>query len=155
MIELLRRGALRDASHPAIVDDHRTTTYGELAAAAESAAAYLAADGVRRFGVLDYDAATVVSLLAGASLAGAEACLYPPIEDPDALAEQAARFDHRLVVTHHEDVVGRVPCVDPAQVFATPAGGATEPPESRPLLVLTTGTTGKIGRASCLVRVFF
>jgi acyl-CoA synthetase (AMP-forming)/AMP-acid ligase II len=142
LIELLRRASLRDASHPAIVDDHRTTSYGELVAAAESAAAYLAGHDVRRFGVLDYDAATVVSLLAAASLVGAEACLYPPIEDPEALAEQAARFDHQLVFTHHQDVVGRVPCLDPAELFATPAGEAADPPAARPLLVLTTGTTG-------------
>src|SRR4051812_45044 len=130
MIELLRRAASRSADHPAIVDNDRTTPYGDLVAFAESAAAYLGDNDIRRFAVLDYDATDVVALLAGASLAGAEACLYPPIEDADALADLAARFDHHVVVTNHENVAGKVDLVDPAVVLSTaaPAGRATEAP---------------------------
>ena len=144
MIELLRRAASRSADHPAIVDNERTSTYGDLVAAAESVAAYLADNDIRRFAVLDYDATDVVALLAGASLAGAEACLYPPIDDAEALADLAARFDHHLVVTNHDNVAGKVDLVDPGVVLsaAVSAGTGTEPPSARPLLVLTTGTTG-------------
>lgn len=142
MIELLRRAAAADPGALAIVtgeaaDQH--VTYGQLLAAAESAAAALAGRGVRRFAVLDHDAVVVVALLAAAALAGAEACQYPPTDDPAEIADLARRFDHGVVVTRGEAPAG-ITALHPASLRADapglPAAGA------HPHLVLTTGTTG-------------
>ena len=137
MIELLRRA---DPARPAIVTDEGTTTYGELVARAESVAAALLEQDVRRFAVIDPDAVTVSALLAGASLAGVEACQYPPVDDPAEIAALAARFDHRTAVTPLTDLPPGLRGVRPDALRGThvPDG----PPEGRPLLVLTTGTTG-------------
>jgi acyl-CoA synthetase (AMP-forming)/AMP-acid ligase II len=143
VITLLRRGASHAASHPAVVDDDRVTSYGQLVAQAESVAAYLKAHGITRFGVLDYDAADIISLVAGASMVGAEPCLYPPIEDTAALDEQASRFDHTVVISDHDLGGGATTLIAPAELFAhQPDTAATSVAESQPLLVLTTGTTG-------------
>jgi acyl-CoA synthetase (AMP-forming)/AMP-acid ligase II len=144
VIALVRRASARAAQHPAIVDDDRTTTYGDLVAHAESVAAFLRANGIGRFGILDYDAANLIALLAGAALAGAEPCMYPPMETGAELDDQAARFDHTLVVTAHELGPSATPRVGPTELFAfdgTSFSGA-EPSPGQPLLVLTTGTTG-------------
>ena len=134
MIELLRRA---DAASPAVVTSDGATTYGELVARAEAVAAALHERGVRRFAIINADAATVAALLAGASLAGAEACQYPP---DDELSEIAARFDHSLAVTRLRPLPDRLHGVDPDELRGAQA--PADPPARRPLLVLTTGTTG-------------
>jgi acyl-CoA synthetase (AMP-forming)/AMP-acid ligase II len=142
VIELLRRGSARAATHPAVVDDGRTTSYGELTRQAEAVAGYLAEHGIERFGILDHDAADVIALLAGASLTGAEPCQYPPIEDSAELDEQAARFDHDVVVTSHDVGGGRTTLLDPSDLLSHEPLAGAQPAASQPLLVLTTGTTG-------------
>ncbi|MDT4945784.1 MAG: hypothetical protein QOH14_2517 [Pseudonocardiales bacterium] len=152
MIELLRRA---DPARPAIVTDEYTATYGELLARAEAIAAGLTERRIARFAVLDHDAATVVALLAGASLAGAEACQYAPTGDPAAVAALAERFDHTVLVSTDivsTDIVttdgrtaaeigGSLEVITPAALAGIGAPPA-EPPGERPLLILTTGTTG-------------
>ncbi|HEY1828207.1 MAG TPA: class I adenylate-forming enzyme family protein, partial [Acidimicrobiales bacterium] len=143
MISLVRRAAARGAAHPAVVDDDRTTTYGDLLAQAEATAAYLHAHHIERFGILDYDAAHLIALLAGAALAGAEPCMFPPLETPAELDEQAARFDHTLVVTTHDLAAATTPIVDPSVLFSFDSGPVPSGPgAAQPLLVQTTGTTG-------------
>ena len=84
----------------------------------------------------------MVALLAGASAAGVEVCLYPPAE-ADEVGRLLERFDHDIVVTTRDDLDG-VRRVRPeewtsgrAAAYAGPA-----PDAARPHLVQTTGTTG-------------
>ncbi|MGH8961050.1 MAG: AMP-binding protein [Jatrophihabitantaceae bacterium] len=138
MIELLRRATAEDPDHAAVVIDEGTTTYTELTATAETFAACLVQRGIERFAILDHDAATVVALLAAASLAGAEACQYPPTDDPDEIADLATRFDHDVIVTSRPGVTN---AIAPAELHG--GGPAPDrPPPARPHLILTTGTTG-------------
>ena len=138
MIELLLRA---DAARTAVVGDDGDATYGELTAAARTVAAALRAEGITRVGVVEGDAARVVAMLAGASLAGAEACLYPPADPAEAHAATAARFDHEVVVS--DDDVAGVRTISYGELAPGDASGAPdELPERRPLLILTTGTTG-------------
>lgn len=142
MIELLRRTADEDPHREAIVTHERAVTYGELVSAAESAAAVLRREGVDRFAVVDHEAEPVVALLAGASVAGAEACLYPPVE-ADEIAALLERFDHDVVLSSRQDL-DAVRVVSPAEWMRPGAdrfdGPAADTP--RPHLVQTTGTTG-------------
>ena len=139
MIELLRRA---DPARPAIVTGDETTTYAELVAAAERLAAGLRATGVRRIAILDHDAASVATALAAASLAGVEACMYPPSDDPAELAALAERFDHEVALTRRTDAAAApLRALDP-DVPAGDEPAPAQPPEARPHLVLTTGTTG-------------
>jgi acyl-CoA synthetase (AMP-forming)/AMP-acid ligase II len=143
LIELLRAAAARTPGQPAVITNDRTTTYAELLAAAEANAAALAERGIARFGIVDQDASVVLALLAGASLAGAETCVYSPIETGEEAAELASRFDHEVVVCADPGLKGEFEIIDPHELRAQEGAGATsEPPEQRPLLILTTGTTG-------------
>jgi acyl-CoA synthetase (AMP-forming)/AMP-acid ligase II len=143
LIELLRAAAARTPGQPAVITNDRTTTYAELLAAAEANAAALAERRIARFGIVDQDASVVLALLAGASLAGAEACVYSPIETGDEAAELASRFDHEVVVCADPELNGEFEIIDPQELGAREGAGATsEAPEQRPLLILTTGTTG-------------
>jgi acyl-CoA synthetase (AMP-forming)/AMP-acid ligase II len=138
LIELLRRA---DPARPAIVTDDGTSTYADLLARAERLAAGLLAQQVRRIAVLDHDAATVTAALAAASLVGVEACMYPPTDEPGELAALAERFDHDLALTRRPDAPAPLRAVDPDALGGDAPAPAT-PPDTRPHLVLTTGTTG-------------
>jgi acyl-CoA synthetase (AMP-forming)/AMP-acid ligase II len=142
LIELLRRVADVDPDRAAVVTDQATHTYGELAEAGVAIARGLAARDIARFATVTEDAASVVALLAGSSLAGVEVCQYPPTDDPAEVAELAERFDHHVVVTDRSSlaqVAGRLTVDDLAIAEGEDPG---PPPAERPLLVLTTGTTG-------------
>jgi acyl-CoA synthetase (AMP-forming)/AMP-acid ligase II len=138
LIELLRRA---DHARPAIVSDDGTTTYGELVARAEAIADALLAQDVRRCAVIEPDAVAVSAMLAAASLAGVEACQYPPIDDPIEIAALAARFDHDAAVTPLATLPEGLHALRP-DALRSSGTAPGNPPENRPLLVLTTGTTG-------------
>lgn len=139
MIELLRRA---DPLRLATVADGVSDSYGLLTTRAEAVAAGLLERGITRFAILDHDAATVVSLLAGAALAGAEACQYPPSDDPHEVHELAERFDHRVIVTNRRGLGAQPEVLTPLALLGDPRAAPAGPPAARPLLVLTTGTTG-------------
>ncbi len=142
MIELLRRVADEDPQRTAILTHERSVSYGELVDAAEYAAGAMDREGVTRLAVAEHEAEPVVALLAGASAAGVEVCLYPPAE-ADEVGRLLERFDHDIVVTTRDDLDG-VRRVRPEEWTsgraATYAGPAPDAP--RPHLVQTTGTTG-------------
>ncbi len=145
MIELLRRA---DPSRLAVIADDDTTDYGELVDRAETLSAGLIARDVSRFAALDHDAATVLSTMAAASLAGIESCQYPPLDDGAELRELTERFDHHVVLTDEPARTALAATVPDLDVLSTrelaDSGGsaAVQPPAEHPLLVLTTGTTG-------------
>ncbi len=139
MIELLRRA---DPARAAIVDNDATIHYGELLARAEAIAAGLTERNISRLATLDHDAATAVAVMAGASLSGTQSCQYPPTDDAAEINALAERFDHRLILCGHAE-----PAISIETITADELSGATSaapalPPPNRPLLVLTTGTTG-------------
>ena len=140
MIELLRESAAREPAGVGVIADDKPVTYEELRARAEATAAALADRGIERFGIVDQDAATVIALLGGAALAGAEACVYPPLDEPGIARDTAERFDHDVIVSD-EALDADAEVIRPADLFdATPR--SIDLPDRRPLLILTTGTTG-------------
>lgn len=145
MIELLRRVAASDADRVAVVSAEGQWTYGRLAQEAERLATGLRESGASRFAIVSNDVPLIVALLAASSLAGAEACVYAPDITPEELARQAEAFDHAAVVTDRDDLGEPGPeLVPPARLRADHAGGwEGDLPAQRPLLVLTTGTTGR------------
>jgi acyl-CoA synthetase (AMP-forming)/AMP-acid ligase II len=138
LIEFLRRAT---ASHPAVVTDEYSITYGELVDRTHAIAAALDERRVKRFAILDHDAATAIALLAAASLIGAEACLYPPTDSADEIVRLAGRFQHDVLVSSRTDAVAAATHVSPADLKGTKAARLV-PAEPRPHLTLTTGTTG-------------
>ncbi len=142
MIELIRAAADSAPERPAVVTNHGTTTYAELRDAAENVARALREREMTRFAIADVDAGVVLALLAGASAAGADACVYPPLETGDEAADLAERFDHRTVVCA-EPPSGAFDVIAPSALTeGTAAPTTNERPAQRPLLILTTGTTG-------------
>jgi acyl-CoA synthetase (AMP-forming)/AMP-acid ligase II len=142
-MELIERAARLDDKRPAIITNDREVTYPQLLRDARSVAAALPARDVRRFAVVDFDAITVLALLAGASAAGAEACVYPPTDDPGVAAELLERFDHDTVVSARADLpAGRTILTPDELLHGDDAPNVVDVPAERPLLILTTGTTG-------------
>jgi acyl-coenzyme A synthetase/AMP-(fatty) acid ligase len=111
---------------------------------AQACAAGLTQRGIDRFGISHQDAGVVMALLAGASLAGSEACVYAPLDRPEAAAETADRFAHEVIVSDDAELEVAAEILRPAELTdgGTDTAPAAAPPE-RPLLVLTTGTTGQ------------
>lgn len=142
MIELLRRVASTDPDRPAIVADGGAHSYGELLAEAEAYADGLRAAGIERFVVVTNDVPLLVALLAASSLVGAEACTYAPDVTTDDLARQAAALDHTVVVSTRDDLAPAGLAVRHPEELRGRGAAPIEPPARRPLLVLTTGTTG-------------
>ena len=158
MIELVERAAAADPQRLAVVTHEVQMTYGELHARALRVADELSSRGISRFAVLDHEAADVLALLAGASAAGAEACLYPPAE-PRETAALLGRFDHAVLVSADalapdSAIVAEVVAPDDLGVCGEGPGTrsrggpatSTAPGAARsgrPHLVLTTGTTGE------------
>lgn len=143
MIELLWAAARSAPKRPAVITNDRTTSYAELLNCAHGVAGSLRERGIKRFGVIHQDAAVVLALLAGASLAGAEACVYPPIATAAEGDELAGRFGHELLVSGRDDLAPGPQVIDPAELCAAdPSGAPAAPGATRPLLILTTGTTG-------------
>jgi acyl-CoA synthetase (AMP-forming)/AMP-acid ligase II len=142
LFELLREAARRDPEQLAAIADDVPLTYADLAAKATGAAAALRERGIERLGIVDQDAAVVLPLLAASSLAGAEACVYPPLDRPEIAAATAERFGHDLIVSAAADLDLEAEVLDPEELFAAEPGPAGLP-ERRPLLILTTGTTGE------------
>jgi acyl-CoA synthetase (AMP-forming)/AMP-acid ligase II len=142
VIELLRAAAGRDPDAVAVVTDDASWTYAALVAEAEAFAQGLHDAGIERFAVVSNDVPLIVALLAGSSLVGVEACVYDPIIAAEELARQAATFSHDVVVSDRDDLHGPAVAVRrPADLRGTgPVRGGL--PERRPLLVLTTGSTG-------------
>ena len=140
MIELLR-GCAEAVRPGSCVTDDENVGFDRLLRRAESAATYLAANRIDRLAVIDDDAAHVITVLAAASLAGVEACIYPP-DPPDRIQELAARFRHDHFLSDRDDLdgIGRVIRLREL-VEERPWDGA--PAGQRPHLVLTTGTTGE------------
>lgn len=142
MIELLQVAAADDPDRPAVLTADGATSYGSLLRDALSAAGWLRANRVARFAILDTDAAVVLALLAAASLVGAQACQYAPTDDAEQVADSTRRFEHDLIVTTEPLSVDGVRIVPPAELFVAEPVPPAEPERPRPLLVLTTGTTG-------------
>jgi acyl-CoA synthetase (AMP-forming)/AMP-acid ligase II len=146
LIELLRRAAEATPDGPAIVDDERTYTYAQLTGWAEAIADGLLEQGIERFAICTTDAAATIAMLAGSSLVSVEACQYAATDGPAEVAGMLERFDHAVLVTDREDLAGlagRTLWVDELAPADSTSDAAREvPTDPRPLLILTTGTTG-------------
>lgn len=142
MYALVDRVAGEERHRLAIVTHEIGLTYGDVAIRSRIVADRLRAQGITRIAVADHEAAVVVPVLAGAALAGVEACVYPPGKRAE-IADLARRFDHRAVVSDRGDLAGLFRrSIMPGELFDGPDPGAVSQAPFRPHLVLTTGTTG-------------
>ena len=141
MIELIDAAARRDPSQIAAVTNDVATSYAELSEQAHRVSTWLRRRSITRFGVVDFEATPVLALLAGAADAGAEACLYPPVEAGE-ISVLAERFDHDLLVTDRDDLADLGLTLEPTSGWAAVPPDPAPPTTARPHLVLTTGTTG-------------
>jgi acyl-coenzyme A synthetase/AMP-(fatty) acid ligase len=145
VIELLRRAADRDPDAVAVIGeqgDRGEWTYGRLTAEAEALAGGIRASGIERFAIVSNDIPAVVALLAASSLVGAEACVYPPDIAPEEMDRQAATFSHEVVLSDRPDLGGSAARVIRPESLRAERTASDVLPERRPLLVLTTGSTG-------------
>lgn len=142
MIELLRQAANNTPDQLAIVSPFGQHTYAELTNMAESAAQGLRTRRIERFAVLDPDPARVWALLAGASLVGAEACVYPLAADAETVEKFRARLGHDTLLISRDDTAAEG-VLQSAELLSTGRPQAVESPTAeRPLMILTTGTSG-------------
>ncbi len=139
MIELLRGAVEEVPDQTAVITPDGEHTFRGLLEAAESAAAELAERGIERFAILEDDPATVLVLLAASSLTGAEACVYPLAANDETIAQLREKLDHEVLVSSRPGD-GVLPPAELTKSELAPL--KAEPPAARPLLVLTTGTSG-------------
>jgi acyl-CoA synthetase (AMP-forming)/AMP-acid ligase II len=146
LIELLRKGAADAPDQPLVISADGELSYERCLARSEALAAGLARRSARRLACLVADAGEVLALLCAASAVGAEPCVYrPTLEDP-LIREFTEAFGHRLVISDRPIAVGGVEVVtvdELAVARADDGGSGPLAPDRAPVLILTTGTTGR------------
>ena len=140
LIEVLRRAAGEVPDQPALISTAGTLTYAAAVERAEAIARGLRERGIERFGSYLDDPADVLLALAAASAAGVEACTYSRELDREGVERVASTFAHRAIVTDRELELESADAI-PIDELAG-AGGDLPAPDSSPLMILTTGTTG-------------
>lgn len=143
MIGLLASAASRSPEHIAVVTPEGAVSYGELLSDARRVAAALTSRGVTRFAVVEPDVAWVIRLLAGAALAGAEPCQYQADIAPQEFAAQAPTLGHVVVVSRRSDLGDAFDVIRPQSLLEHPARTDAEAVGAQPLIIQTTGTTGR------------
>jgi acyl-coenzyme A synthetase/AMP-(fatty) acid ligase len=142
LIHLLREAARREPALALVITESGTVTYQECLTRSEQMAIGLRTRGVERFACAVSDIGEVIALLCASTAVGAEACVYSPTLDADAIATLAERFDHKVVVADR-DIAG-VNVVAPGELVSESPGQVLgDAPDRAPALILTTGTTGQ------------
>jgi acyl-coenzyme A synthetase/AMP-(fatty) acid ligase len=140
LIQLLRAGAQLVPEQPVVLTPERTVSYASCATRSEDLGQGLLAHSVDRFACVVADVADLLALLCASTAVAAEACVYPANADDSRVAELAAMFDHRVVVSDRDMVLDNAA---PVRLSALPTDGELPPvPARAPTLILTTGTTG-------------
>lgn len=146
MIELLRKTATHHPDRAAVIGASSTRSYAELVADAEGFARGLREHAIDRFAIVSNDIPVLVALLAAASAIGAEACVYAPDIAADDMRRQAAMFSHAVVISDRPELLelggADLAIRDPRSLARGGGSPVGAPPAVRPLMVLTTGTTG-------------
>lgn len=142
LIDILRDGASALPDQVLIASHSRRATYQDCRLRADAIAAGLRQRSVERFACLMDDPAELLALLCGSSGAGSEACVYPGWQDADDLSELAAALGHTVFVTDRRLTVDRLDVI-PINDLAVDESLPPAPPEHSPVLILTTGTTGR------------
>jgi acyl-CoA synthetase (AMP-forming)/AMP-acid ligase II len=149
LISVLRAAATDVPDRPFLVSASRSLSYAEALADAETYARGLRSRGLSRFGAVLSDPVELVLLLCAASAAGAEPCCYSRDANTDAIADNAAAFDHDVVVTDRQLDLDTVSVVDLADLAVGGADGQADAgqlpsaTDEATVLILTTGTTGR------------
>jgi acyl-CoA synthetase (AMP-forming)/AMP-acid ligase II len=141
MIRLLESAAAASPDQIAVVTPEGSASYAGLLADARCVASALHRRGINRFAIVEHDAGWVIRLLAGAARVEAEPCQYQPDTPAAELAEQLDAHGHTVVVSRRTDLDERFDVVHPDGLTAAEAVELRDP-DSQPLLIRTTGTTG-------------
>jgi len=143
MIRLLEAAAAASPDQVAVVTPEASSTYATLLDGARRVAAQLDQRTITRFAIVEPDAGTVITLLAGAALVGVEPCQYQPDTDPSEFALHAAALGHTVVVSRRDDLGPTLEVLSPDDLIAGPPSDRTVDDDAvQPLMIRTTGTTG-------------
>jgi acyl-CoA synthetase (AMP-forming)/AMP-acid ligase II len=146
LLDVLADAAEAGVDHPALVTGAGELGFGDWAARGAALGAGLRERGIGSFAVAVADAPTLLAVLAGAAQVGAEACTYSSTAAPELVAELADAFGHDVLVTDRADLAGLAEggrAVLSPDELAVAGAGRGAPAPAAPLLVLTTGTTGR------------
>lgn len=142
LIDLVRRAAREAPGQPALISSGVTMSYADWLVRGEAVAHGLRRARIERFGCALRAPSDTFAALAGASAAGAEACVYPADLDATGLAALARALGHHVVLAEDGSSLGEprlVPFVDLQNV----RGSRLRDPDRAPVMILTTGTTGE------------
>jgi acyl-CoA synthetase (AMP-forming)/AMP-acid ligase II len=146
MISLLEAAAREAPDRTAVITPEGSPSYAELLDASRRVGDALRRRDITRFAIAEHDAASVIALLAGAALSGAEPCQYQPDTDAKDLSDQARALGHEVLVTRRQDAFGGLEVFRPEDLVRdehVPAAALEIQPDApQPLLIRTTGTTG-------------
>lgn len=142
LIDLLRSWATDAPERELLVTPERVVTYADAVARSEALARGLHGLGVDRFGFAVTDPSEVVAVLAAAAAVGVEACAYPATLDDAGIDELAGAFGHDVVLADRPVALAAARAVSVASL-GRPSGALPPSPPAAPVLILTTGTTGR------------
>ncbi len=141
LIQLVRACAEEAPDRPLVVSTTRSYTYAECLDTSNALARGLQARSIDRFGCIG-EAVDLLPLLCASSAVGSEGCVYPDRLDAGSIESFAMQFGHRVVVSARPIDLGSVEVV-PLESLPVETGDAPAIAGKAPVLILTTGTTGR------------
>jgi acyl-coenzyme A synthetase/AMP-(fatty) acid ligase len=124
-----------------VIGPDRTFTYGECLARAESVARGLALHAIDRAACIVHDADELIALLIGSSASGTELCVYSTSLGIEEVNELTTAFDHHHLIT--DDTRTGLDVIQIGLGDLAVQGDDVPHSQNAPILILTTGTTGR------------
>jgi acyl-CoA synthetase (AMP-forming)/AMP-acid ligase II len=143
LIELLRQAAAEVPDQPVVISADRSLTYAHCLGRSEAIARGLHARSIERAACVVHDVGDLVALLCASSATGMEACVYPDAVDETVIRGHATAFEHPVVVSDRRLALTSPPDVVSLGDLAGEGGELPAPGKRAPVLILTTGTTGR------------
>lgn len=143
LYQLLSEGASTLPDQPAVLLAGEAISYAQLAAYTDKLCDGLQSLDESRVGCLIDNAAHLLAVLCAASAIGVEPCVYPSHFNDESLAELAAGLSHETVVSDRQLGHTGIRSVPLEQLVTAPNRNAHRHSDAAPVLILTTGTTGR------------
>lgn len=143
LFDLLRHGANVAPDRPLIVTSQGAATYSGCLERSCALATGLSMRSILRAACVVRDPTELVTVLCASSAVGTELCIYPNAANASSILDYTKAFGHEHVIADWEPALSKSVLVHPVSELAATTPSLPHKHGAAPVMILTTGTTGK------------